>query len=278
MQLPRKVAASVLAATVIAGGIAFGVGGTATAKSHSYVTGADIQNGTITGADVKDSSLTGSDIRNGSIHGVDIANASLTGADVLNSSLTGYDIENGSLSTADFSASTKKALTGATGKTGATGAKGATGATGAKGATGAAGARGDKGDPGTPGTPGTKGDTGDKGDSGLTGAVYRVENYKNGGGGSATVACADNEADSQKYIAIAGGVQGSESGVTETAESFAVTSSFPGRMNWDTGKPKADRLDGWIVFGNGKYTSTLKVWALCVPAVSIPVQQVDLDN
>ena len=61
-------------------------------------------------------------------------------------------------------------------------------------------------------------------------------------------------------------------------DGFVVNSSFPGRMDWETGAPKANRLDGWIVLGNGSYTSTLKVWALCVPAASIPVQQVDLDN
>ena len=41
----------------------------------------------------------------------------------------------------------------------------------------------------------------------LAGAVYRVENYENGGGGDATVACADTEKKSQKYTAIAGGVE-----------------------------------------------------------------------
>jgi hypothetical protein len=39
------------------------------------------------------------------------------------------------------------------------------------------------------------------------GAVYRVENYQNGGGGDATVACANKDAKSQKYTAVAGGVQ-----------------------------------------------------------------------
>jgi hypothetical protein len=111
----------------------------------------------------------------------------------------------------------------------------------------------------------------------LKGAIYRVENYKNGGGGSATVACADDDATSQKYTAIAGGVQGSTV-AHQAADSFAVTSSFPGRMNWDTGEPKANRLDGWIVLGNSQYTGTLKVWALCVPNITVPVTQVDLDN
>jgi hypothetical protein len=121
------------------------------------------------------------------------------------------------------------------------------------------------------------GKDGKDGKDGLVGAVYRVENYKNGGGGSATVACADDAATSQKYTAIAGGVQGSTV-ADQSASGFAVSSSFPGRMDWDTNTPKPNRLDGWIVLGNGQYTGTLKVWALCVPTSSIPVQQVELDN
>jgi len=117
--------------------------------------------------------------------------------------------------------------------------------------------------------------------SAFAGAVYRVENYQNGGGGDATVACANNDAKSQKYTAIAGGVQaghtGSEPGHTG-ANDFAVSASFPGRMDWTTGVPKPGRLDGWIVLGNGQYTDNLKVWALCVPNVDIPVHQVDLNN
>ena len=124
------------------------------------------------------------------------------------------------------------------------------------------------------GPQGKQGPQGVKGDDGLAGAVYRVENYENGGGGDATVACADNEADSQKYTAIAGGVQAGHVGTND----FAVAASFPGRMNWDTNEPKANRLDGWIVLGNGVHTDNLKIWALCVPNTDIPVQTVNLDN
>jgi hypothetical protein len=113
----------------------------------------------------------------------------------------------------------------------------------------------------------------------LAGAVYRVENYTNGGAGDATVACAPDEATSRQYTAIAGGVEtGHVESMTGTPNDFSVTASFPGRMDWNTGKPKADRLDGWIVLGNGPLQSSFKVWALCVPTTSIPVQQVDLDN
>ena len=100
------------------------------------------------------------------------------------------------------------------------------------------------------------------------------------------MACADTDAASQNFTAIAGGVQGSVSNSgpngTENANSFAVTSSFPGRMDWDgvdnisgnadDGTVKPGRLDGWVVLSNGKATSTLRVWALCVPTTSIPVQ------
>jgi hypothetical protein len=108
----------------------------------------------------------------------------------------------------------------------------------------------------------------------LRGAVYRVENYKNGGGGDATVACANDEATSQKYTAIAGGVEAGHTGTN----GFSVTASFPGRMDWSAGTPKPNRLDGWIVLGNGQYTDNLKVWALCIPTNDIPVHQIDLNN
>ena len=59
-----------------------------------------------------------------------------------------------------------------------------------------------------------------------------------------------------------------------------VSSSFPGRMDWSTNTPKPGRLDGWIVqFGGNagaasdKAPEKVKVWALCVPGASIPVNQ-----
>src|SRR5690242_14347303 len=61
----------------------------------------------------------------------------------------------------------------------------------------------------------------------FAGAVYRVENYTNGGGGDATVACASDEATSQKYTAIAGGVEAGHTGTND----FSVAASFPGRMD-----------------------------------------------
>ena len=88
------------------------------------------------------------------------------------------------------------------------------------------------------------------------------------------------------YVAISGGVQvlGLDDGAN--SRNTPVSSSFPGRMDWDTNTPRPDRLDGWIVQfgGNAGATSDkapekIKVWALCVPGASIPVkptfQQVD---
>lgn len=141
--------------------------------------------------------------------------------------------------------------------------------------------------PGTLGNYAKKSDVSGMAKSGLDGAVYRVENYKNGGGGDASVACADDEATSQKYTAIAGGVNAGHvqvvPGQDNEPNTFAVTASFPGRMDWSTGQPKtkadgSPRLDGWIILGNGQQTPNLKVWALCVPNTDIQVQQVDLDN
>lgn len=109
------------------------------------------------------------------------------------------------------------------------------------------------------------------------GAVYRSMTYNNGGGGSATVACADAEDESKGYVAISGGVQGSTVD-NQSADGFAVTSSFPGRMDWNTNTPKENRLDGWVVLGNGVHTDTLTVWALCVPTDEVAVEHGSLDN
>ena len=55
-------------------------------------------------------------------------------------------------------------------------------------------------------------------------------------------------------------------------------------MDWDTGAPKPNRLDGWIVqfggFGTDPVVHPLKVkvWALCLPDTSIPVVQTYLER
>ena len=95
-----------------------------------------------------------------------------------------------------------------------------------------------------------------------------------------TVACADDDTESQKYTAIAGGVEAghAQAGFDVPPNEFTVTASFPGRMNWETGEPKPGRLDGWIILGNGKHTDNLRVWALCVPNNAIEVQADELIN
>lgn len=187
---------------------------------------------------VAGSMITGDDIKDRSIETQDLAGGAVTTTKV----------ENNTLKLKDLSSEVTEKL-------------------GVQGPAGPKGAQGDKG---------AQGPQGPKGLSGLEGAKYRTMTYLNGGGGDATVACADDNEVSQTYTAIAGGVQGGTSATQD--DGFAVNSSFPGRMDWNTGTPKPGRLDGWIVLGNGEYTSTLTVWALCVPTTSIPVDAGTLDN
>ena len=167
-------------------------------------------------------------------------------------------IKNGTIAASDLSSAARKALKGQQGSNGNTGATGATGAQG------------------------PEGPKGDKGDSGLNGAFYATAFYNAGNtnaGAIATVAC-DADPAKTDYVAISGGVQ--VLGLDEGANSrnTPVSSSFPGRMDWATNAPKPGRLDGWIVQfgGNAGATSDkapekIKVWALCVPGASIPVNQ-----
>ncbi len=187
--------------------------------------------------------------------------------------------------------------TGATGAQGAAGAQGATGAPGDVGATGARGAAGAQGVTGTPGAEGTtgapgaqgasglQGPKGEKGDAAFLGAFYAAAFYNVGdtnAGAIATVACDPN---SQNFTAIAGGVQVLGLGAGAESRNTPVSSSFPGRMDWTTNGPKADRLDGWIVqFGGNagavsdKAPEKVKVWALCIPSTNIPVTQTFTQN
>ena len=104
-----------------------------------------------------------------------------------------------------------------------------------------------------------------------TGTVYRVAHYAHGAGGTAigTVACADTDAKSQKYVAIAGGMQilNADGDLDYTNDNaVAVADSFPGRMDWDTNSPKTGRLDGWVVrWGNAAESAAqVNVWAVCM--------------
>ena len=104
-----------------------------------------------------------------------------------------------------------------------------------------------------------------------TGTVYRVAHYANGANGTAigTVACADKETKSQQYVAIAGGMQilNADGDLDYTNDhAVAVADSFPGRMDWNTNSPKANRLDGWVIrWGNAAESAAqVNVWAICM--------------
>ena len=172
-------------------------------------------------------------------------------------------IRNGAISLSNLSRHAHQALQGATGPAGRDGRDGLTGSQGLQGPVGATGA------PGSAGPQGVPGPQGPKGDNGLAGAYYSVAYYDKGdtnGGAIATVACK-----LPTDTAISGGVSTDDPGKT-----VPVGQSFPGRMNWDTNKPKAGRLDGWIVqFASqtGAAPEQVKVWALCVPGLNLPVNQ-----
>lgn len=179
-------------------------------------------------------------------------------------SLTGVDVKDHSLSLRDLSSGARDELRGARGP---------------KGDTGPAGPQGPKGDAGPQGPAGPAGPAGA---SGFAGSFYSVQTYNEtiGVGAIATAACDPNsDSNSQNYVAISGGVQDTDSGtdMTTNDNQVAVAASFPGRMDWNTDKPKPFRTDGWIVqFAHvGAQDNNLVVWALCVPASdfggSIPV-------
>jgi hypothetical protein len=169
-------------------------------------------------------------------------------------------IKHGAISLSDLSHHARKLLHGRQGLAGPAGKDGTNGLPGARGP------KGDKGDPGA------------AGDSYLQGAYYSVANYDVGdtnGGAVATVACK-----LPTDTAISGGVQTLDAGTNGLQNNVPVSSSFPGRMNWDTNTPRPNRLDGWIVQFGGNSSSTdlgsphfVKVWALCVPGLNVPVQQ-----
>lgn len=172
-------------------------------------------------------------------------------------------IKKGAVSRSDLSKRAVEALQGRDGSTGATGPQGPAGDQGPKGATGPGGPQGLKGQQGP------KGDTGATGDSYLDGAYYSVAYYDKGdtnGGAIATVACK-----ATTDTAIGGGVS-----TDDYMKTVPVGQSFPGRMDWNTNTPKSGRLDGWIVqfaSQNGSAPEKVRVWALCVPGLNVPLNQ-----
>jgi hypothetical protein len=184
--------------------------------------------------------------------------------------LTGRNIKSHSLTFGNLSSGARAHLRGARGPAGPAGPAGAPGATGSQGP---------KGDMGPQGP---QGPAGQDGASGFAGAFYSVQTYNEtvGVGAIATAACDPNDAaNSQKYVAISGGVQDTDSGTSMTTNDnqVAIAASFPGRMDFNTFTPKPFRTDGWIIqFAHvGAQDDNLAVWALCVPASdfggSIPV-------
>jgi hypothetical protein len=143
------------------------------------------------------------------------------------------------------------------------------GARGPQGAAGPAGAPGQNGHNGAQGPAGQNGQNGQNGDSYLQGAYYSVAYYDKGdtnGGAIATVACK-----APTDTAISGGVS-----TDDYTKTVPVGQSFPGRMDWNTNTPKANRLDGWIVqfaSQNGSAPEKVKVWALCVPGLNVSANQ-----
>jgi hypothetical protein len=200
-------------------------------------------------------------------------------------------VKPGAISYTSLSGGAKRRLHGARGPKGDSGPIGATGSQGIQGVMGPQGVAGPQGPKGDTGPQGPKGDTGPQGPagpagpSGFAGSFYSVQTYTGpiSVGAIATAACDPNDdANSQNYVAISGGVQDTDSGTDMTANSSqtSVAASFPGRMNWNTFTPKAYRTDGWIVQfshagAQGTQDNNLAVWALCVPVSdfggSIPV-------
>jgi hypothetical protein len=130
---------------------------------------------------------------------------------------------------------------------------------------------------GPAGPTGPAGPAGPAGTNGFTGGFFSVQTYKGaiGPGAIATAACDPTDAaNSQKFVAISGGVQNTDNSTDMTTNTgqVPVVASFPGRMNFTTNTPLPNRLDGWIIqFGHtGQQDNNPSVWALCVPR-SIPV-------
>jgi hypothetical protein len=190
--------------------------------------------------------------------------------------ITGGHITNGTIKLVDIHPSAKTALKG---QRGAKGDSGATGAPGPAGAPGTPGTQGHEGEQGPQGEPGIDGKDGKNGKDGISGLVTRHYNYVKdasypgaGSGGIATVACDDDPAVSQTKVAIGGGVQflnvGRNAGSIQNpyVGETHITDSFPGRMDWATNTPKANRLDGWIVRLNTTPSVDMRVWVTCVDA------------
>src|SRR5215471_10305421 len=184
--------------------------------------------------------------------GTATASSLITSKNIADGTIRNQDIRKDAVSLNRLSPGVQKLIAGNSAESRDPGVVGRDGAQGPKGDTGAQGAKGDKGP---------------KGDSYLAGAYYSVAYYDVGdtnAGAIATVAC-----NAQTDTAISGGVS-----TDDYMKTVPVGQSFPGRMDWNTNTPKSNRLDGWVVqfaSQNGSAPEKVKVWALCVPGLNVPV-------
>lgn len=182
------------------------------------------------------------------VHTNNIANGAVTGRKIANGAVGMNKLARTLQAALAKSGEPRGTISGPQGPQGATGAQGPAGATGPQGPGGSQGA------------------------TGFEGAFFSREAYTGpvGVGSIATAACDPTDtANSQKYVAISGGVQDTDdnSDMTTNNDQVEVAASFPGRLDWSTNTPLPKRLDGWIVqFGHaGGQDTNLVVWALCVP-------------
>jgi hypothetical protein len=194
--------------------------------------------------------------------GTAVADNLIGSAGIANESIRSADIKNGDVRLADLSAYVSGKLAQA----------GTPGPRGAQGETGPVGPQGEPGTPGAAGATGADGKDGKDGKDGVAGLYYVTAKYGTDSdnvpsvsvneGAIATVAC-----NSVADTAVAGGVQTLGLG----GHPAAVASSFPGRMDWDTNKPKVDRLDGWIVqFDARQAPVKADIWVLCATDTKVP--------
>ena len=186
----------------------------------------------------------------------------VTSAQIKDGTVMNRDVHRGTISEDRLDGGVRAKLnkTGGVTISGANGANGKDGDHGRDGVD-ALGERGPKGEQGD------KGDKGEKGDAVMAGAYQAVAKYNNANEGAiATVACK-----AETDTAISGGVR-----VIDPTRNTPVSSSFAGRMNWDTNSPKDNRLDGWIVqFGGNagpvadKAPLRVDVFATCVPNLEL---------
>src|SRR3954453_247193 len=161
----------------------------------------------------------------------------------------------------------KPAKSGVNGKDGINGANGANGKDGSNGV----GVIGKNGANGNDGTNGSNGLNGVSGYEVRTFDYFKGDDYPGvGGGGVATVACS-----SENKVALSGGfwvrdradAKKDANSIPSLTNGTGILASFPGRMDWSTNRPKANRNDGWIIrFNSNTASADVTLYAVCVNA------------